>query len=129
MAMPVCPVTARRERLRRLAMEITAGDMNELHRNSGYVNPRGSHSRGTNPRFVSSPFECKACSTLHSNEGSYLAHTYGRRHQLNLQRRQAFEAAAPAEGGKVKKRPRDQKGQAPKKGVTHPTPAKRQCTS
>jgi splicing factor 3A subunit 2 len=46
--------------------------------------------------------ECKLCLTLHSNEGNYLAHTQGRRHQNNLQRRAAVEArklAASSRGG------------------------------
>uniref|UniRef100_A0A6B2LEX3 Matrin-type domain-containing protein n=1 Tax=Arcella intermedia TaxID=1963864 RepID=A0A6B2LEX3_9EUKA len=34
-------------------------------------------------------YECKLCLTLHNNEGSYLAHTQGRRHQMNLARRAA----------------------------------------
>jgi splicing factor 3A subunit 2 len=29
-------------------------------------------------------YECKLCLTLHSNEGSYLAHTQGKKHQDNL---------------------------------------------
>ena len=29
-------------------------------------------------------FECKLCLTLHNNEGSYLAHTQGKKHQDNL---------------------------------------------
>lgn len=32
-------------------------------------------------------FECKLCLTIHSNEGSYLAHTQNRKHQMNLARR------------------------------------------
>lgn len=36
-------------------------------------------------------YECKLCLTLHTNEGSYLAHTQGRRHQQNLARRAARE--------------------------------------
>lgn len=32
-------------------------------------------------------YECKLCLTLHMNEGSYLAHTQGKRHQQNLKRR------------------------------------------
>lgn len=32
------------------------------------------------------------CLTLHSNEGSYLAHTQGKKHQTNLGRRAAREA-------------------------------------
>lgn len=37
-------------------------------------------------------YECKLCLTLHNNEGSYLAHTQGRKHQTNLGRRAAKEA-------------------------------------
>lgn len=37
-------------------------------------------------------FECRLCLTVHQNEGSYLAHTQGRKHQTNLQRRAAREA-------------------------------------
>eukprot|EP01100_Stratorugosa_tubuloviscum_P012084 TRINITY_DN556_c0_g6_i1.p1 TRINITY_DN556_c0_g6~~TRINITY_DN556_c0_g6_i1.p1 ORF type:complete len:261 (+),score=121.14 TRINITY_DN556_c0_g6_i1:141-923(+) len=37
-------------------------------------------------------YECKLCLTLHNNEGSYLAHTQGKRHQTNLARRAAREA-------------------------------------
>jgi splicing factor 3A subunit 2 len=33
--------------------------------------------------------ECKLCLTLHTNEGSYLAHTQGKKHQTNLARRAA----------------------------------------
>lgn len=29
-------------------------------------------------------YECKLCLTLHTNEGSYLAHTQGKKHQDNL---------------------------------------------
>lgn len=34
-------------------------------------------------------YECKLCLTLHANEGSYLAHTQGKKHQTNLARRAA----------------------------------------
>ena len=37
-------------------------------------------------------YECKLCLTLHPNEGNYLAHTQGKRHQSNLGRRAAMEA-------------------------------------
>ncbi|VVT57900.1 uncharacterized protein SAPINGB_P005937 [Magnusiomyces paraingens] len=36
-------------------------------------------------------FECKLCLTTHVNDGSYLSHTQGRKHQLNLARREAKE--------------------------------------
>jgi len=46
-------------------------------------------------------YECKLCLTLHTNEGSYLAHTQGKKHQQNLARRAAKlakdKAVAPVE--------------------------------
>lgn len=41
-------------------------------------------------------YECKLCLTLHGNEGNYLAHTQGRRHQSNLKRRAALESKKEA---------------------------------
>ncbi|KJE96231.1 splicing factor 3a subunit 2 [Capsaspora owczarzaki ATCC 30864] len=47
-------------------------------------------------------YECKLCLTLHSNEGSYLAHSQGKKHQEQLAKRAARDArdnptqAAPA---------------------------------
>lgn len=38
--------------------------------------------------------ECRLCLTVHPNEANYLAHTQGRRHQANVARRRAMEAAA-----------------------------------
>lgn len=38
-------------------------------------------------------YECRLCLTLHKNEGNYLAHTQGKRHQQNLAKRAAKEAA------------------------------------
>ena len=32
-------------------------------------------------------FECRLCLTMHTNEGSYLAHTQGKKHQTNLLRK------------------------------------------
>ncbi|KII66088.1 Splicing factor 3A subunit 2 [Thelohanellus kitauei] len=65
----------RRERLRLLALESI--DLNK------------------DPYFMKNhlgTFECKLCLTLHANEGSYLAHTQGKKHQQNLARRAAKEA-------------------------------------
>mmetsp|Transcript_13094 Transcript_13094/g.25066 ORF Transcript_13094/g.25066 Transcript_13094/m.25066 type:complete len:224 (-) Transcript_13094:622-1293(-) len=62
----------RRERLRQLALETI--DLNK------------------DPYFMKNhigKYECKLCLTLHTNEGSYLAHTQGKRHQQNLARRAA----------------------------------------
>ena len=36
-------------------------------------------------------FECKLCLTLHTNEGNYLAHTQGKKHQAGLARRAVME--------------------------------------
>jgi splicing factor 3A subunit 2 len=37
-------------------------------------------------------FDCRLCLTVHPNEGNYLAHTQGKKHQSYLLRRKAFEA-------------------------------------
>ncbi len=34
--------------------------------------------------------ECKLCLTLHTNEGSYLAHTQGKKHQDNLYKKCSY---------------------------------------
>jgi len=66
----------RRERLRRLALEtIDLSKDPYLMRNH----------LGT--------YECRLCLTIHSNEGNYLAHTQGKRHQQNLAKRAARDAA------------------------------------
>ncbi|OQS04647.1 splicing factor 3A subunit [Thraustotheca clavata] len=66
----------RRERLRKLALETV-----DLSKDPYIL----KNHLGT--------FECKLCLTLHSNEGNYLAHTQGKRHQTNLARRAAKDAA------------------------------------
>ena len=38
-------------------------------------------------------YECRLCLTVHKNEGNYLAHTQGKRHQQNLAKRALQEAA------------------------------------
>jgi len=64
----------RRERLRKLALETI-----DLSKDPYFLrNHLGS-------------YECKLCLTLHTNEGSYLAHTQGKKHQINLARRAAKE--------------------------------------
>lgn len=65
----------RRERLRRLAMETIDLDKDPYF----FKNHVGS-------------YECRLCLTVHQNDGSYLAHTQGRKHQTNLSRRAAREA-------------------------------------
>jgi len=44
-------------------------------------------------------FECKLCLTIHPNEGNYMAHTQGKRHQSNVGRRAALAAKKEAEQG------------------------------
>lgn len=64
----------RRERLRKLALETIDLDKDPYF----FKNHVGS-------------FECKLCLTVHQNDGSYLAHTQGKKHQTNLARRAARE--------------------------------------
>lgn len=66
----------RRERLKKLALETI-----DLSRDPYFLkNHLGS-------------YECRLCLTLHVNEGSYLVHTQGKKHQSNLGRRKAREVA------------------------------------
>ncbi|KIY95898.1 Splicing factor 3A subunit 2 [Monoraphidium neglectum] len=78
----------RRERLRRLALETI-----DLAKDPYYM------------RNHLGQIECRLCLTLHPNEGNYLAHTQGKRHQQNLAKRAAKEAsdkpAAPAPNKRV----------------------------
>mmetsp|Transcript_31056 Transcript_31056/g.54007 ORF Transcript_31056/g.54007 Transcript_31056/m.54007 type:complete len:217 (-) Transcript_31056:5740-6390(-) len=67
----------RRERQRRLAMETV-----DITKDPYFV----KNHLGT--------YECRLCLTLHNNEGSYLAHTQGRKHQTNLVRRKMREKDA-----------------------------------
>ena len=67
----------RRERLRQLALETI--DL----KNDPYIM---KNHLGT--------FECKLCLTIHTNEGSYLAHTQAKKHQVNLARRAQRDASA-----------------------------------
>lgn len=66
----------RRERLRKLALESIDLDKDP------YIFK--NHVGG---------FECRLCLTVHQSDGSYLAHTQGKKHQTNLARRAAREAA------------------------------------
>jgi len=72
----------RRERLRQLALETI-----DIFKDPYFMR----NHLGT--------YECKLCLTLHSNEGSYLAHTQGKKHQSNLARRAAKERADAAASG------------------------------
>lgn len=67
----------RRERLRRLALESI-----DLSKDPYYMkNHLGQ-------------VECRLCSTIHTNEGSYLSHTQGRKHQTNLAYRASRERSS-----------------------------------
>ena len=69
----------RKERLRQLALETI--DLNK------------------DPYFMRNhlgTYECKLCLTLHNNEGNYLAHTQGKKHQSNLLRRASEDDRAKA---------------------------------
>jgi len=84
----------RRERLRKLALETI-----DLSKDPYFMR----NHLGT--------YECRLCLTLHGNEGNYLAHTQGKRHQQNLAKRAAREAAenpqaAAGLGAKKKINPR-----------------------
>eukprot|EP00605_Chrysophyceae_sp_TOSAG23-4_P001519 GSChrysophyteH1.ASY1.ANO1.1667.1 assembled CDS len=69
----------RKERLRQLALETI-----DLTKDPYFMrNHLGS-------------YECKLCMSIHGNEGNYLAHTQGKRHQTNLARRAAMDAKAEA---------------------------------
>lgn len=63
---------ARRERLRKLASEHI-----DLARDPYFF------------RNHLGKYECRLCMTVHANDGSYLVHTQGRKHQQNLARRAA----------------------------------------
>src|SRR5580693_5879211 len=65
----------RRERLRKLALETI-----DLAKDPFFF----KNHVGT--------YECRLCVTVHQNDGSYLSHTQGRKHQTNLARRAAMEA-------------------------------------
>jgi splicing factor 3A subunit 2 len=77
----------RRERLRKLALETI-----DLRKDPYFM------------RNHLGQYECKLCLTLHPNEGNYLAHTQGKRHQQGLAKRAAMDARdaaalpAPLEG-------------------------------
>jgi len=64
----------RRERLRKLALENMNIEMDPYR----FRNHLGI-------------YECRLCLTEHQNDGSYLAHTQGKKHQTNLARRAARE--------------------------------------
>lgn len=65
----------RKERLRKLALETI-----DLAKDPYFM----KNHLGT--------YECKLCLTLHNTEGSYLAHTQGKKHQSNLAKRAAKDA-------------------------------------
>jgi splicing factor 3A subunit 2 len=79
----------RRERLRQLALETL-----DLNKDPYFMK---NHLGG---------YECKLCLTLHNNEGSYLAHTQGKKHQANLARRAAQDARDQPAGMPMLDKPR-----------------------
>jgi splicing factor 3A subunit 2 len=87
----------RRERLRKLALETI-----DLSRDPYFLkNHLGS-------------YECRLCLTLHVNEGSYLVHTQGKKHQSNLGRRRAREASMSGSlGGAILTLPQQSTPSAP----------------
>jgi splicing factor 3A subunit 2 len=74
----------RRERLRKLALETIDLDKDPYF----FKNHVGS-------------FECRLCLTVHQNDGSYLAHTQGKKHQTNLARRAAREQKEGKQAGNI----------------------------
>lgn len=70
----------RRERLRKLALETV-----DLQKDPYFM------------RNHVGQYECKLCLTIHPNEGNYLAHTQGKRHQEGLAKRAAMDAALKAQ--------------------------------
>lgn len=80
---------ARRERLRQLALETF--DISK----DPYL---ARNHLGT--------LECKLCATVHATEGSYMAHTQGKRHQSALQRRAERDAKLSGGSARVAVAPR-----------------------
>ena len=78
----------RRERLRRLAMETI-----DITKDPYFM------------RNHQGQYECRLCLTVHKGEGSYLAHTQGRRHQGNMAKRAAREAASSQQQATIAPRP------------------------
>lgn len=85
----------RRERLRKLALETI--DLAKVFTNFRYkyIGPHLNPDDDQDPYILRNhlgSLECRLCLTLHTNEGSYLAHTQGKKHQTNLARRAARDA-------------------------------------
>jgi splicing factor 3A subunit 2 len=85
----------RRERLRKLALETI--DVNKVCITASLRCLRYAHIFFPlqDPYILRNhlgSLECRLCLTLHTNEGSYLAHTQGKKHQTNLARRAARDA-------------------------------------
>ena len=87
----------RRERLRRLAMETMdiAKDPYMMRNHVGQI-------------------ECKLCLTVHPNEANYMVHTQAKRHQANLGKRAAMDAASAAS---LLPQPLPQAGAGKRRGV------------
>lgn len=80
----------RRERLKKLALETI-----DLAKVCYLYQPAHQTHDSQDPYILRNhlgSLECRLCLTLHTNEGSYLAHTQGKKHQTNLARRAARDA-------------------------------------
>jgi splicing factor 3A subunit 2 len=84
----------RRERLRKLALETI--DLAKVTSRSECLLKNISNQHNVQDPYILrnhlGSLECRLCLTLHTNEGSYLAHTQGKKHQTNLARRAARDA-------------------------------------
>jgi splicing factor 3A subunit 2 len=93
----------RRERLRKLALETI-----DLAKDPYFM------------RNHLGQYECKLCLTIHLNEGSYLVHTQGKKHQSNLARRAAKESlhstSVNGGGSLISSKPQVKKHTGPKIG-------------
>ncbi|THH09185.1 hypothetical protein EW145_g2192 [Phellinidium pouzarii] len=78
----------RRERLRKLALETIDLAKVSSHLGIAYRAADAFQDPYILRNHLGS-LECRLCLTLHTNEGSYLAHTQGKKHQTNLARRAA----------------------------------------
>jgi len=80
----------RRERLRKLALETI--DLAKVCSSVPFIVLTQCSQDPYILRNHLGSLECRLCLTLHTNEGSYLAHTQGKKHQTNLARRAARDA-------------------------------------
>ena len=66
--------------------------------------------------------ECKLCCTHHRTEASYIAHTYGKTHRRNVERRRIFQARTEAMAGVIRAAPQPKiETPIPKQSIGDPT--------